>query len=68
MAWNVGVKSVISIEPSVRWKFHDMMLTETFATEDIRIDDYYGVHILAKQGNRGRPEEVVVTSNFTYNP
>lgn len=58
MLWNIeGLKNAMSLAPKNCLDGYDMViLTETFLTEQWQYRDYYSMHILAKQGEKGRPK------------
>lgn len=57
MIWNVeGLNSVLTATPFLAFQENDILFfTETFATEDTEINNFYGIHSPAKKGDRGRP-------------
>ena len=57
LLWNVeGLKNVIAMSPENFLKDYDIaILTETFLTENLQHPNFYGTHLLARQGDKGRP-------------
>ena len=56
MTWNVeGLESVLKNMPENILNSDVLVLTETFIREATSIPGYYGYHVLANQGDAGRP-------------
>ena len=56
MLWNVeGLNSILRLNPLAFLTTDIVILAETFMTQNINIEGYYNSHILATQGDRGRP-------------
>ena len=54
--WNVeGLNSILHLNPPAFLTTDIVILAETFITQNMNIEGYYNSHLLATQGDRGRP-------------